>query len=66
MLFIIVELAVSAMILWAFDKSRLEVLGFLPKKSRIIDFVFGFITAAILCAAYLWVVAMVSSPYHSY
>lgn len=60
MIFIIVELAVSAMVLWAFSKSRLEVLGILPKKSRIIDFTFGLFTSAVICAAYLLLVVLVS------
>jgi membrane protease YdiL (CAAX protease family) len=60
MVFIVVELAASAIILWAYDRSRLEVLGFLPKKSRVVDFVFGFLTSALLCGACLLMIAFLA------
>jgi membrane protease YdiL (CAAX protease family) len=49
---IVVELIISWLLLWFICKSHLNVLGFTPAKARFLDLLFGFLTAAICCAAY--------------
>ena len=50
MIGIIVQLAVSWLIVWLFEKGNLSVLGFFPTKRRLLDFgIFFFITA--LCCS---------------
>ena len=48
---IIVQLAVSWLIVWLFDKNNLTVLGFFPTKRRLLDFGIFFIITAICCAS---------------
>jgi CAAX protease family protein len=50
MIGILVQLALSWLIIWIFQKKNLSVLGFRPTKRRILDFIFFLLIAAILCA----------------
>jgi uncharacterized protein len=51
MLGIIVQLAISWLLVWLFEKSNLKVLGFFPTKRRLIDFVIFFLITAICCSS---------------
>ena len=51
MLGIIVQLAISWLLVWLFYKENLGVLGFLPTKKRLADFVLFFIVTAVCCAS---------------
>ncbi len=59
MVIIIVELLISGILLWVYDKSSLLILGFQPTKKRIVDFIFGFSLSAILCAFCLYLIIIV-------
>ena len=50
MLGIVVQLAVSWLIIWFFEKGNLIVLGFSPSRQRLLDFVLFFLIAAACCA----------------
>ncbi|TDP02090.1 CPBP family intramembrane glutamic endopeptidase [Flavobacterium sp. 245] len=52
MIGIIVELLLSWLILWTFDKSNLSVLGFKVTKNQSLNFIFGFLGASIFCVLY--------------
>jgi membrane protease YdiL (CAAX protease family) len=60
MIIIFVELLVSGILLWLYDRSSLLVLGFQPTKSRVVDFIFGIVSSAILCAVCLYLIAVVT------
>ena len=60
MVILIVELLVSGILLWLYDKSNLLVLGFKPTKPRIIDFTFGFGISAAICTLCLYLIAIVT------
>jgi len=49
---IIVQLIISWLLLWYFDKSNLTVLGVVPTKTRLLNFLSGLLLAACVCAAY--------------
>ena len=49
---IIVELIISWILLWFICKKHLAILGFTPTKTRFLNLLFGFLTAAICCAVY--------------
>lgn len=49
---IIVELIISWLLLWFICKKHLTVLGFTPTKTRFLNILFGFLTAAICCTIY--------------
>jgi uncharacterized protein len=51
MLGIIVQLAISWLLLWLFEKRNLGVLGFFPTKKRWSDFTLFFIITAACCAS---------------
>jgi uncharacterized protein len=51
MLGIIVELAVSWILLWLVEKKNLSVLGLVPKRRRILQFSLLFIIAGLCCAS---------------
>lgn len=51
MLGLIVQLAISWMIIWFYEKNNLRVLGFFPTKRRLLDFMLFFIIAAICCSS---------------
>jgi membrane protease YdiL (CAAX protease family) len=54
MIGIIVQLAISWLLVWRFEKKDLSVLGFRPTKQRVVDFVLFFlITAACAVAGFL-------------
>lgn len=54
MIGIIVQLALSWLIIWIFEKGNLSFLGFSPTKKRLADFfIFLFITAACCASGYL-------------
>ncbi len=48
---LIVELAISWLLLWGFKRETLRVLGLVPTKGRVKNFIFGFIIAAIICGS---------------
>ncbi|MFI5131722.1 MAG: CPBP family intramembrane glutamic endopeptidase [Chitinophagales bacterium] len=51
MIGIIVQLAISWLIVWLFEKGNLGVLGFRPSKRRLFDFALFFIVTAICCSS---------------
>ena len=51
MLGILVQLAVSWLLVWFFEKSNLNVLGFFPTKRRLFDFSLFFIITSFFCAS---------------
>ena len=62
MAIIIVELIISGILLWLFDKSNLLILGFMPTKKRMIDFFFGFFVSAILCVIFGYLIILINKP----
>lgn len=52
MIGILVELLISWLLLWWFDKSNLSVLGFKITQNRTFNFIFGFVTASLFCVLY--------------
>jgi uncharacterized protein len=51
MLGIIVQLLISWLIIWLFEKGNLKVLGFYPTKKRLLGFAIFFIVTAICCSS---------------
>jgi membrane protease YdiL (CAAX protease family) len=51
MIGIVVQLLLSWLLLWWFDKSSLSVLGFTPSRKRLFDFALFFIISAFLSAS---------------
>lgn len=51
MLGIVVQLTISWIIIWVFEKNDLRVLGFKPTKKRLIDFLLFLTVTAICCAS---------------
>lgn len=49
---IIVELAISRLLLWLLAKVNLEVLGFKPTRRRVVDLVVGLLAAGVICTIY--------------
>ncbi len=49
MLGIIVQLAISWLLIWIFEKKNLSVLGLLPTKKRLLDFSLFFLVTAACC-----------------
>ncbi len=54
MLGVIVQLLISWLIIWLFEKSSLKFLGFYPTKKRLIGFAVFFIVTAICCSSYFF------------
>lgn len=50
MIGIIVQLAISWLIIWFFEKGNLSILGFRPTRKRLVDFVVFFIITALCCS----------------
>src|SRR5688500_1014765 len=50
MLGIIVQLAISWLIVWLYEKNDLRVLGFFPTKARLLDFLLFFLITAVCCS----------------
>lgn len=50
MLGIIVQLAISWLLVWLYERNDLRVLGLVPTKARLLDFLLFFIITAICCA----------------
>jgi len=51
MIGIIVQLALSWLLVWLFEKGNLGFLGFYPTKRRLLDFGFFFIITALCCSS---------------
>jgi membrane protease YdiL (CAAX protease family) len=51
MLGIIVQLAISWLLVWLFEKGNLNVLGFFPTKRRLLDFGLFFLITAACCSS---------------
>jgi len=51
MLGIIVQLLVSWLIIWFFEKGNLSILGFYPTKKRLLGFAIFFIVTALCCSS---------------
>ena len=49
---LLVELIISWLLLWIFFKKSLLVLGIAPTQSRLFNFLFGILTAAVCCTLY--------------
>jgi len=56
---ILVQLALSWIILWFFAKEHLTVLGIIPTKKRLINLCIGFGFAAICCVLYFGIKALI-------
>lgn len=52
MIGLFIQLAISWLLLWFFDKSNLSALGFNPTKERLLHFIFGFLIAALCFTIY--------------
>jgi membrane protease YdiL (CAAX protease family) len=61
MVLLSIELVVSWILLWLFNKSNLLVLGLKPTKKRISDFAFGLLSSSILCGLCFYLVAKISN-----
>lgn len=48
---IIVQLAISWLLIWFFEKGNLNVLGLIPTRRRLLDFSLFFIIAALCCSS---------------
>jgi uncharacterized protein len=48
---IIIQLALSWLLIWLFEKGNLSVLGMRPTRKRLIDFALFFVVTAVLCAS---------------
>lgn len=51
MLGIIVQLLISWLIIWLFEKGNLSFLGFYPTKKRLVAFAFFFVVTALCCSS---------------
>ena len=51
MLGVIIQLLISWLIIWLFEKGNLNVLGFYPTKKRLLDFALFFIVTALCCSS---------------
>lgn len=51
MLGIIVQLAISWIIVWLIERNNLRVLGFFPTKKRLLDFLLHFLLTAVCCSS---------------
>lgn len=51
MLGIVVQLAISWLVLWWFDRSNLSPLGLMPNRRRVLDFFLFFLVSATFCAS---------------
>jgi len=47
----IIQLALSWLLIWFFEKGNLSVLGMMPTRKRLIDFALFFFVTAMLCAS---------------
>jgi membrane protease YdiL (CAAX protease family) len=47
---ILVQLAISWLIIWFFEKKNLSVLGLCPTKRRLVDFILFFLLACLCCS----------------
>jgi uncharacterized protein len=54
MIGIIVQLALSWVVVWFFEKGDLRFLGLYPSKKRLLDFLLFFIITGICCATGFW------------
>jgi uncharacterized protein len=50
MLGLVVQLAISWLIVWFYERNDLRVLGFFPTKARLLDFLLFFVITAICCS----------------
>ncbi len=62
MVIITIELLISGILLWLYDRSNLLILGFQPTKKRILDFNFGLFLSAILCALFGYLIIIINKP----
>lgn len=51
MLGIIIQLAISWLIIWIYEKGNLSFLGFYPTKKRILEFILFFLITAFCCSS---------------
>jgi membrane protease YdiL (CAAX protease family) len=65
MIGILVELFLSALLLWLLYKQSLLVLGIAPTKERLTWLVVGFLTAAAVCVSYHMLVGLFSNAHWS-
>ncbi|KUJ59637.1 hypothetical protein AR687_22155 [Flavobacteriaceae bacterium CRH] len=64
MIGLLIELAISWLLLWFLYKTDLSVLGFYPTKNRLYDFVFGFFVIALFCLLHFKIIALLTD--HSF
>jgi len=60
MLGIVVELIVSWILIWLFERKNLSVLGLIPSKERVENFIFGIVAAAGTCFIYYLAVGYIT------
>lgn len=60
MVILIVEVLISAVLLWFYNKSSILELGLLPTKSRVIDLTFGFVLSSMVCAISMLAIAFIT------
>jgi membrane protease YdiL (CAAX protease family) len=60
MIGILVELLVSWLLLWLCHRKNLSVLGLLPSKKLLADFLVGCLISALLCAIYFFSIVRIS------
>lgn len=65
MIGILVELLISWLLLWWFDKSNLSVLGLKVTKNRTLHFILGFITASLFCVFYYTTTSALTNTHYS-
>jgi membrane protease YdiL (CAAX protease family) len=65
MIGILVELLISWLLLWWFDRSNLSVLGFKLTKNRTFNFILGFITASLFCIFYYTATSGLANTHYS-
>ena len=60
MLGVVVQLIISWLLVWLFERKGLSVLGLFPTRERAQNFIFGLIASAITCAVYFLAVGYAS------
>jgi len=63
MIGLLIELIISWLLLWLFDKTNLSVLGIAPIQSRVYYFILGFVVASAFCTLYYGSIASLTGNY---
>jgi membrane protease YdiL (CAAX protease family) len=65
MIGILVELLISWLLVWWFNKSNLSILGFKLTTNQIYNFIFGFIVASLFCIFYYCATSSLANTHYS-